>query len=91
MRISDLNTKASDTPDGPKEILLNNLNNVVTNVNRYDDVLEDLSTIQTYTSSERHAKISAEVLADRFGIGIERTRRTLKLHYTLGLDPQFYH
>jgi hypothetical protein len=47
-------------------------------VARYDDTLEDLPTRQTYTSTERHIKISAEVLADRSVIGLERARQTLK-------------
>ena len=77
-RISDLKTTIPEQPDGLKEILSNSLNNAVPEVNRYDDTLEDLPTRQTYTSNERHAKISAEVLADRFGIGIERARQTIK-------------
>ena len=35
-------------------------------------------TSQTYSSTDRHSKISAEVLADRFGIGIDRANTTLK-------------
>ncbi len=50
----------------------------VSEVNRYDESLEDLPTRQTYTSTERHVKVSAEVLADRFAIGIQRARDTLK-------------
>ena len=45
---------------------------------RYNDSIEDIPTRQTYTSTERHVKMSAEVLADRFGIGLERARQTLK-------------
>ena len=45
---------------------------------RYDDTLEDISTRQTYTSTERHIKMSAEILADRFGIGLERARQTMR-------------
>jgi len=47
-------------------------------VARYDDTLEDIPTRQTYTSTERHIKMLAEVLADRFGIGLERARQTLR-------------
>ena len=50
----------------------------ISEVSRYDGTLEDLPTRQTYTSTERHAKISAEVLADRFAIGIERAKHTLQ-------------
>ena len=45
---------------------------------RYYDLLEDIPTRQTYTSTERHVKMLDEVLADRFGIGLERARQTLK-------------
>ena len=45
---------------------------------RYDNGLEDFPLSQTYTSTERHSRISAEVLAGRFGIGIERARETLR-------------
>ena len=50
----------------------------VAEVTRYNDVLEDLPTRQTYMSTERHRKISAEVLPDRFGIEIECARSTLR-------------
>lgn len=60
------------------DVLSQNLIPRIAEVSRYDDSLEDLPTRQTYTSTERHAKISAEVLADRFAIGIERARRTLR-------------
>ena len=50
----------------------------VAEVTRYDYVLKDFPTRQTYTSTECHRKISAQVLADRFGIGIERARSTLR-------------
>ena len=61
-----------------KEQLLEKVSRNVVEVTRYDDVLEDFPTSQTYMSTERHRKISAEVLADRFGIGIERARATLR-------------
>ena len=51
---------------------------------RYDDSLEDIPTRQTYTSTEMHVKISAEVLADRFGIGLERAIQTLKANTQRG-------
>ena len=41
-------------------------------VARYDETLEDLSTRQMYTSTERHRKMSAEVLADRFETGLDK-------------------
>ena len=45
---------------------------------RYDDLLEDILTRQTYTSTEGHVNMSAEVLANRFGIGLEKARQTFK-------------
>ena len=46
-------------------------------MNRWDEALEDVPLRQTYTSTDRHGMKSAEVLADRFGIGIQRARDTL--------------
>ena len=63
---------------GLKEKLAALVPRYISEVARYDDLLEDIPTIQTYTSTERHVKISAELLADRFGIGLERARQTLK-------------
>ena len=50
----------------------------VAEVTRYNNLLEDFPTRQTYTLTEWHRKISVKVLADRFGIGIERARTTLR-------------
>ena len=63
-------------PFGMKEDFIARMT-TVSEVTRYDDTLEDLPTRQTYTSTERHVKMSAEVLADRFAIGIQRARGTL--------------
>ena len=51
---------------GLKEKLVVMVPRYVAEVSRYDDSLEDLPTRQVYTSTERHIKMSAEVLADRF-------------------------
>ena len=40
---------------------------------------------QTYTSSKRHAKLSAEVLADQFAIGLQQARETLKATLQRGM------
>ena len=66
-----------DRPDGLKEKLMACVRRI-SEVQRVGEVLEDLPTRQTYTSTERHAEISAEVLADRFAIGIGRARATLE-------------
>ena len=47
-----------------KEQMLMKVPRNVAEVNQYDDVLEDLSIRQTYTSTKRHSRISAEVLAE---------------------------
>jgi hypothetical protein len=38
---------------------------------------QDIPSRRTFVSTERHAKVSAELLADRFGIGPKRAQRTL--------------
>ena len=55
-----------------KEEMLERMPRSVAQVTQYDDSLEDLPIRQTYSSRERHQFASAEVLADRFGIGLER-------------------
>lgn len=46
---------------------------------KYDDVLKDVMIIKlTYTPTKRHSKVSTEVLADQFSVGLERARETLK-------------
>ena len=44
----------------------------------FDVALEDIPTRQTYPLTDRHSNISAEVLEDRSGIGIDRAKATLK-------------
>ena len=59
------------TPVGLKEKLPALVSRYGAEVDRYDETLEDVLTRQTYTPTERHRKVSAEVLADRFGIGLD--------------------
>ena len=40
---------------------------------------EDIPSRRTFVSTERHVKVSAELLADRFGIGPKRAQRTLRV------------
>ena len=40
---------------------------------------QDLPARRTFVSTERHVKVSAELLADRFGIGPKRAQRTLRV------------
>ena len=58
---------------------------IMSQVDRFDGHLEDLPVRQTYTSNERHQKLTAEVLADRFGIGVERARLTLRATLQRGM------
>ena len=55
-------------------------------VTRYDDVLKYLPIRQTYTSTERHRRISAEVLSDRFGIGIKHAKAMLRATVQRGMQ-----
>ena len=67
---------------GFKEQLLATIPITITKTTRFDDVLEDIPTRQTYYSTDRHSKISSGVLADRFGIGTNRENATLKTNVT---------
>ena len=49
----------------------------ISQTTQFYDALEDLPTKHTYSSTERHTNISAEVLADRFRIGIKWSNATL--------------
>ena len=49
---------------GYKEQLLAAIPRTISKTKRFDDALEDISTRKTYSSTDRHSKISAEVLAD---------------------------
>jgi hypothetical protein len=45
---------------------------------RYDDDTLDVPVRRTFTSTERHSRITAEELAERLGIGVERAKSTLR-------------
>ncbi|KAI2501831.1 hypothetical protein MHU86_12596 [Fragilaria crotonensis] len=45
----------------------------------------DIPARRTFVSTERHAKVSAELLADRFGIGPKRAQRTLRVTTQRGM------
>ena len=62
-----------------KELMIKAMPRAIAEVSRFDEALEDLPTRQSYTSHERHAKISVEVLADRFGIVLDRAKTTLRV------------
>ena len=50
-------------------------------ISEVDTVYEqqDVPSRRTFVSTERHAKVSAELLADRFRIGPKRAQRTLRV------------
>ena len=68
-----------------REQLQANLPREISQASRCDEGLEDLPTRQTCTSTDRHGLASAEVLADRFGIGLERARQTIKATHERGV------
>ena len=67
-----------ETELGFKEQLLTLLPRKISQTTRFDDALEDLPTRHNYSSTERHTKISAEVIEDRFGIVFKRENANLK-------------
>ena len=50
----------------------------ISKTTRFDYALEDIPTRQTYSSTDINYKISVEVLADQFRIGIDRANAILK-------------
>lgn len=44
----------------------------------YDEELDDIPSRRTFTSTERHAKLTADIISERFGVGIERARATIR-------------
>ena len=63
---------------GFKEKMLTLLPQNIAQTTRFGYYLEDLHTRQIYYSPERHTKISAEVISEIFGIGIELSNANLK-------------
>ena len=81
---SDINERDSDIDDrdfNPLHDLKERLLKVTPTIsevsrNSYDNALEDLPIRLTYTSSERHLKVSAEVIVNCFVIRSDRARET---------------
>ena len=63
---------------GFKEQLLATIQRTISKATSFNDAMEDIPTRQTYSWTDRYSKISAEVLADQFGIRIDRANATLK-------------
>jgi hypothetical protein len=65
-----------------KELLSNR---IISQTTTYDKDLEDVPARRTFVSHERHSKITANHLAERFGIGPERAKATLRATTQRGL------
>jgi hypothetical protein len=65
-----------------KELLSNR---IISQTMTYDKDLEDVPARRTFVSHERHSKITADHLAERFGIGPERAKATLRATTQRGL------
>ena len=83
VRMSELKTKDS-IPDGLKEKFIACMPSVSA-MTRYDPDFNDIPTRQTYTSTERHAKASAETIAERFAIGLQKARETMRATFQRGV------
>lgn len=70
--------QTKECQDGLKELMIRKL---AETQRKYDKDLEDVPTRQTYTSTQRHTKATADVLAERFAIGIQRARDTLSVTF----------
>ena len=75
-------TRGQIQEPGFKEQFLATIPRTISKTTRFEDALEDIPTRQTYSSTDRHSKISSGVLADRFGIGTNRENATLKSNVT---------
>jgi hypothetical protein len=60
-------------------------NRIISQATTYDEDLEDVPARRTFISNERHSKITADRLAERFGIGPERAKATLRATTQRGL------
>ena len=67
------------------EVLLHEINPMLTRgvnelqINSYDEKYDDVRPPRFYISTERHTKIVAEDLAEKFCIGLERAKATLRV------------
>lgn len=76
------------------EALLNDVESTLVNLNDgrtiqettiYDDDTMDLPVRRTFIATDRHTTNTAESLAERFGIGLQRARETLKATLQRGM------
>jgi hypothetical protein len=61
-------------------------NRTINQTTTYNKDLEDVPARRTFVSNERHFKITADLLAERFGIGPERLKATLRATTQWGLQ-----
>jgi hypothetical protein len=59
---------------------------IVREATTYDQDLEGTPARRTFVSTERHSKITADHIAERFGIGPERAKETLRVTSQRGLQ-----
>ena len=71
--------------EGLKEKLMRNLPRYINESTMQGHNMEDLPTRQTYTSTKQHKKATAELLADRFAIGIQQARDTMRATFQRAL------
>ena len=86
---SNVSINRIEPEPGFKEQILTLLPRKIAQTTQFDNTLEDIPTRQTYSSTGNHTNISAEVLADRFGILIERANATLKQIYREAPDQPY--
>ena len=68
----------ANEPDGLKELLFRTMPRSISQTQQKEHSLQDIPTRQTYTSTQRHAQATVEVLAERFAIGLQRAKDTMK-------------
>ena len=61
-----------------KEQLLSKINRGISTTSSYDPDFEDAPDRRTFVSTDRHTQVNADTLAERFCIGPERARATLR-------------
>ena len=84
LNLNQIDSLEFNFPLNAKEIMMENATRIakissrLSKISSYDENFEDLPTRQSYTSNDRHSKITAELIADRFAIGLQTARATMK-------------
>ena len=61
-----------------KERLISKISTSCSNISQVQYDHQDIPEPKTFISSERHAKLTAESISEKFGIGLERARATIR-------------